>query len=155
EVEKVLDQLEETLRLLGQHPPELRQLRRLELLLARIQCPNGAVDGGDGSAKLVRRQCRELALQLVEAPELTVLDRLLEERGDQRAKRRQEIDLRCVEREGLAALVAGHDPEAATLAEKRHDDERADPESLGDFLGDRLLAVRILDEDRVARRERS
>ena len=102
----------------------------------------------------MRRECGELALQLVQAAQLSVLDRPLEEGGDQRAERGQEVDLRRVEREVRAALVARQEAETASLADERHDHERPDPEPARDLLGDRVLAVRILDEHRTARRER-
>src|SRR5215208_1834644 len=107
------------MRLLGEQGPELRLVLGRELgaaLLERLRC---SVDGRDGRTKLMRRQRGELALQLVESPELAVGDRPFEKGGDERAEGGQQVDLGPVEREGLAALVAGHEPEAAPLAEER------------------------------------
>ena len=96
-----------------------RSLLRRELVAAHVERLGRAVDRRDGRAELVRRERRELSLQLVQAPELAVRDRLLEERRDERAEGRQQVDLPTVEHEGLAALVARHEAEAAALAEER------------------------------------
>ena len=103
----------------------------------------------------MRRECGELALELVQSAELALLDRLLEERGDEGPERRQQVDLRRVERERAAALVAREKAEAAALADERHDDEGADPEVAGELVGERALARGIVDEHRAARRERA
>ena len=102
----------------------------------------------------MRCECGELTLQLVQTTELPVLDRPLEERGDQRAEGREQVDLRGVEREALAALVTRQESEAASVADQRDDHERADSEPARDLLRDRLLAAGILDEDGPPCRER-
>jgi hypothetical protein len=80
-----------------------------------------------------------------------MLDRPLEKRGDQRAEGRQKVDLRRVEREGLAPLVTRHESETAPVADKRNNHERADPEPARDLLGDIPSADRLFDERRSAR----
>ena len=50
----------------------------------------------------MRGERDELALQFVEATQLAVLDRLLEETGDQRPERGQQVDLGLVEKKTLA-----------------------------------------------------
>ena len=117
EVEEVLDELEEPLRLLGQHLAQLGLALRRKLARALLERLHGAVDRRHRGAQLVRRERGELALQLIQATELAVLDRPLEKGGDQRAEGRQEVDLGRVEREGLAALVARQESETAAVAD--------------------------------------
>ena len=81
-------------------------------------------------------------------------DRPLEKGGDERAEGRQQIDLRLVEREGFAALVARHEAQASPLAEQRNDHERSEAEPLDDH-GRHVLVGGIRDVARLARRERA
>ena len=134
EVEQVLDELEEALRLLRQHAAQLVTLLRRQVGLTFVERPHRAVDRRGRSPELVRGERRELALQLVQPPQVALLDRPLEERGDERAERRQQLDLRLVEREDLAALIARQEAETPPVADQRHDDERADAEAAGDSL---------------------
>jgi hypothetical protein len=83
-----------------------------------------------------------------------VLDRLLDERGDERAERRQEIDLRRVECKLSAALVAREETEAPSLADEGHDDERAEPERPREIVR-QFLVARICHEDGATRVERA
>src|SRR5213076_2422218 len=92
----------------------------------------------------------ELAPQLVQATKLRMLDRPLEESGDQGSECVQQVDLRRLERERLASLVARHEAEAAALADQRHENERADAEVPRDPLRQCLLVTRIGDERRGA-----
>jgi len=65
-----------------------------------------------------------------------------------------QVDLGGFECERSAALVAGQEPKAASFADEWDDHERADAEARGEILRQRELAVRVVDEDRVARCER-
>ena len=136
-----------------EHATQLGLLFRRQLVRTLVQCSNGAVDRRDGRAQLVGRNRGELALQLVQPPQLAVLDRPLEERGDQRAEGCQEVDLRRVERKGLAALVARQEAETAPVAHERDDHERADPESPCDLFWYLLPNARNRHEHRPARCE--
>ena len=64
----------------------------------------------------MRGERRELALQLVQPPKLSVRYRLLQEGRDQRPEGAEQVELGGVEVEALAALVAGHEAQAAPLA---------------------------------------
>ena len=80
-------------------------------------------------------------------------DRPLQERGDQRAEGRQQLELGLVQREAAAPFVAGQEAEAARVADQRDDHEGADPEPADDLLRYGLLVGGILHEDRATGHE--
>ncbi len=154
EVEQAVDEVDEPSRLLGEHASELAALFVGELVLALVQRADRPVDGAGRGAQLVRGERDELALQLVQASQLPVLDRLLEKAGDQGAEGGQQVDLGLVEEESLCTLVAGHEAETAAVSAERHDHEGAEPEVARDLLRYRFLGARILDVHGPARGER-
>src|SRR5204863_1722545 len=120
-----------------------------------VERSHGAVARGGRRPELVRSERSELALQLVKSSQVALLDRALEERGDERTEGRQQLDLRLVEREDLAALVARQEAETPPVADERDDDERAHAEAAGHSVRDVVLATGVLDKDRLARRKRA
>ena len=154
EVEQAVHQVDESRRLLGEHAPQLAALLVRKLVLALVQRPHRPVDRASRGTQFMRGERDELALQFVEATQLAVLDRLLEETGDQRPERGQQVDLGLVEKKTLRALVAGHEAEAAAVRGERHDHEGPQPEVPRDPLRHRRLGARILDVHGAPRGER-
>ena len=154
EVEQALHQLDESRRLLGEHAPQLAALLVRKLVLALVQRPHRPVDRACRGTQFMRGERDELALQFVEATQLPVFDRLLEETGDQRPERGQQVDLGLVEKKTLRALVAGHEAEAAAVRGERRDHGGPQPEIPRDPLRHRRLGARILDVHGAPRGER-
>src|SRR5215218_4557329 len=153
-VEQAVDQVDESRRLLCEHATQLAALLIRKLVLALVQRPHRPVDRASRRTQLVGGERDELALQFVEATQLAVLDRLLEETGDESPERGQQVDLGLVENKTLSALVAGHEAEAAAVRGERHDHEGAQPEVPCDPLWHRRLGARILDVHGAPRGER-
>src|ERR671933_1812569 len=99
----------------------------------------------------MRGERDELTLQFVQAPELALLDRLLEKDGRKCADRRQELELVLAEGEFPATAIGAQKPQAAGLADQRHDNKRPKPQQLDGHLGKRLLLRDVAREGRPAR----